>query len=386
MDLIGALMRASLRIGRILGIPIYIHVTFLIILPLFAVYFATTTYEVLGFRLGLGGLGLGFPSEMVLGTLAALIFFASVLAHELAHSYVALRHGYKISGITLFIFGGVSQIEETPPQAPGEALMAFLGPATSLAIGAVMTSLSWAISFSDGNTSLMLAEITLGLIGFYNVFLGVFNLLPAFPMDGGRILRAALAKNMSFVRATEIAASVGRAFAIAMAVVGIFFNLWLVILAIFIYFGAGEEERGTKISESFTGIKVRDLMTEEISFVSPDISVRQLLDKMLEEKHIGYPVIRGDLLVGVVTLSDATKVPQDQQQQVMVSQIMTEDIVSVTPDTEVLEAIRALNARGVGRLMVIDSGRMVGIVTRTDLMRAMQILSARGERGTASER
>jgi Zn-dependent protease/predicted transcriptional regulator len=371
-------MRASLRIGRILGIPIYIHVTFLIILPLFAVYFATTTYEVLGFRLGFGGLGLGFASEMILGTLAALIFFASVLAHELAHSYVALRHGYKISGITLFIFGGVSQIEETPPQAPGEALMAFLGPASSLAIGAAMISLSWAVAFFDGDTGLMLAEITLGLIGFYNVFLGVFNLLPAFPMDGGRILRATLAKNMSFVRATEIAASVGRAFAIAMAVVGIFFNLWLVILAIFIYFGAGEEERGTKVSESFTGIKVRDLMTEEISFVSPDISVRQLLDKMLEEKHIGYPVMRGDQLVGVVTLSDAAKVPQDRQQEVMVSQIMTEDIISVTPDTEVLEAIRALNARGVGRLMVIDSGRMVGIVTRTDLMRALQILSARG--------
>jgi len=370
-------MKASIKIGRILGIPIYIHVTFLLILPLFAVYFATAIHQVMGFRLGYGGLGLDTLTELLFGMLAAIIFFTSVLVHELAHSYVALKHGYRISGITLFIFGGVAQIEEVPPRAPGEAVMAFAGPASSLAIGAVMMLFSRGIGTLGDTTGIILIETTFGLIGFYNVLLGLFNLLPAFPMDGGRILRAVLATRMDFVRATEVAASIGRAFAISMAIIGIFFNFWLVILAIFIYFSASGEERSTKLYEAFTGVKVKDIMTKHVSTIPPTMTVRELLDKMMEEKHMGYPVVEGDRVIGVVTLSDAMKVSQDRQGHVMVVNIMSRDIISVTPETEAIEVVKLLSTRGIGRVLVMESGRVVGIVTRTDLMKAMQILSAR---------
>lgn len=372
-------MKASIKIGKILGIPIYLHVTFLLILPLFAVYFATAIHQVMGFRLGYGGLGLGIFTELLFGMLAAVIFFASVLIHELAHSYIALKHGYRISGITLFIFGGVAQIEEIPPHAPGEAVMAFAGPASSLAIGAVMMSLSWVISTIGNSTGVILIETTFGLIGFYNILLGVFNLLPAFPMDGGRILRAVLAKRMDFVRATEVAASIGRAFAVTMAIIGIFFNFWLVILAIFIYFSASGEERSTKLYEAFTGVKVRDIMTKHVSTIPPTMTVKELLDKMMEEKHMGYPVVENDRIIGIVTLSDAMKVPKDMHEHTTVASIMSREIISVTPDTEAIDVVKLLSTQDIGRVLVVESGRIVGIVTRTDLMKAMQILSAKSK-------
>lgn len=372
-------MRASVRIAGILGIPIKIHVTFLLILPLFVAVFGFTSASILGIRLGFGGLGLGLPLELVLGTIAALLFFASVLIHELAHSYVAIRYGYEISGITLFIFGGVSQIEKAPSEAPGEAFMAFVGPASSLAIGAVALPISFAVPMLGEGLALEVTAIMIGLIGFYNLFLGAFNLLPAFPMDGGRILRAFLARRMPFLKATQTAASVGKFFAIAMAFFGILIlNFWLIILAIFIYFGAGEEERGTRLSEAFKGVKVRDLMTREISSVDPDETVRELLDKMLLEKHMGYPVLEGGRLVGMVTLHDAAGVSKEQQWAILVKDIMSREVVSVSPDTDAMSAIQLLSSRGIGRLIVKEGEEMVGIVTRTDLVRAMEILSMTG--------
>ena len=371
-------MRASLRVARILGIPINIHVTFLIILPLFAAIFATYSQSVLGVRLGFGGLGLGLPLELLLGTIAAIIFFISVLVHELAHSYVAMRYGYQISGITLFIFGGVSQIEKVPSKAPGEALMAFVGPASSMVIGVVSLPLSFLIYELSEGLAVEITAIMVGLIGFYNLFLGGFNLIPAFPMDGGRILRSLLAKRMSFTKATSTAASIGKAIAIGMAIFGIFYNFWLIILAIFIYFGAGEEERSTKLSESFQGVKVRELMTTEVSSVGPNETVRELLDKMLLEKHMGYPVVDQGRLIGVVTLQDAAKVSKEEQWAIQVRDIMSREVLTVAPETDVMEAVRLISSKGIGRLIVKQDNEMVGIVTRTDLVRAMEILSARG--------
>ncbi|HVO77382.1 MAG TPA: site-2 protease family protein, partial [Methanomassiliicoccales archaeon] len=209
-------MPASLRIGKLFGIPIYLHISLLLILPLFAFVFAYTSVTVFIFPLGYNNLPIDDISKIILGTVAAIVFFISVLVHELAHSVVAVRRGYKISGITLLIFGGVSQIEAEPEEAKGEAWMAFVGPLTSIIIGLVFTALFVLVNGLSSSIFVQAIAITLSIIGFYNILLGFFNLIPAFPMDGGRVLRAELAKRMDFLKATQISVSVGKYLAIVM--------------------------------------------------------------------------------------------------------------------------------------------------------------------------
>lgn len=369
-------MKASLRVGRLMGIPIKIHVSFLLILPLFAFSFAFAYTRLLGFTLGYGGLPLDDVAKLVLGLIAALLFFIAVLLHELAHSYVAIRNGYKISGITLFLFGGVSEIESHPKDAPGEALMAFVGPATSFAIGLVFLP-AWYLLEGMSGLGWNIAAITAGLISFYNILLGAFNIIPAFPMDGGRVLRAVLVKRLGFIRATTVAVQVGKMMAVAMAVLGfMIFNPWLMFIALFIYIGAGEEERGTKVAQALEGLTVGQIMTTPVSVVTPGSSIRELLDRMITEKHMGYPVVEGDKLVGIVTLQDVQKVPASRHDDATVGSIMTADVLTVTPDTPAMEAIQALSRNRIGRLVVLDQGRIGGIVSRSDLIHILEVRAA----------
>ncbi|MBI0584251.1 MAG: CBS domain-containing protein [Methanomassiliicoccus sp.] len=372
-------MKGSLKIGRLLGIPIKIHISFLLILPLFALSFAFASTSLLGFTLGYGGLPLADWAKLALGLSATILFFIAVLVHELAHSYVALRNGYRISGITLFLFGGASEIEHQPKDAPGEGLMALIGPVTSFAIGLAFLPLWYLFSGMSG-LGWEIATITVGLTSFYNLLLAGFNIIPAFPMDGGRVLRAVLAKRLGFTRATSIAVQVGKMVALAMALVGfIFFNPWLIIIALFIYIGAGQEERGTLISQALDGVTVGQVMTSPVSTIGPGASIRDLLDKMMIEKHLGYPVVDGGRLVGIVTLQDAQKVPVDQHLVVRVGQVMTPQVMTVAPDTPAMEAIQAVSGKNIGRLVVLDQDRIVGIISRSDLMRVLEVRVA--ERG-----
>ncbi|WP_019176719.1 site-2 protease family protein [Methanomassiliicoccus luminyensis] len=370
-------MRASLRLGRLYGIPIMVHVTFLLILPLFGLSFAFADFNYFGFQLGFGALPIGDLEKLALGLFAAALFFIAVLLHELAHSIVALRNGYVISGITLFFFGGVSEIEKTPPNAPGEAFMAFVGPATSFAIGLVLLPFWYvANNFVDGLGGEILT-VMLGLMSFYNLLLGAFNIIPAFPMDGGRVLRSVLAKRVGFMRATRIAVNVGKVIAVVMALVGfLFLNLWLVIIAFFIYMGAGEEGRGTEISHAMEGVSVREIMTSEVSTVMPNMNVAAFMEKMMAERHLGYPVMDGGRLVGMVTLQDAQKVPLSEQPTVSVGQIMSPQVITVSSATPAMDAIQLISSKKIGRLVVVDDDRVVGIISRSDLLRAMEIRAA----------
>jgi len=374
-------MRSSLRLGSALGVPIKIHVTFLIILPIFALAFGFTATEILGFRIGFGDLPVGWVEKLLLGTVAAILFFGAVLVHELAHSYVAMRNGYTISGITLFIFGGVSEIEKQPPQAPGEALMAFVGPATSFVIGLILLPF-WVLILDDvtGLGGVILGT-TVSMMSFYNILLAGFNIIPAFPMDGGRVFRSLLARRMGFMKATRTAVAVGKGIAVIMAVVGFFYNFWLILIALFIYVGAREEERSTMVSMALEGVTVESIMTREVSTVPPNMPVRELLDKMMAEKHQGYPVVSGDRVVGVVTLQDIQRVPQANQWNTTVEQVMSRELVTVQPSTPAADAIQTVAARQIGRLLVMEGDRLVGIVSRSDLIRTMEIRAM--ERGDA---
>lgn len=376
-------MAASVRIGTVLGIPIHLHVTFLIILPLFAFAFAVGTGSILGFVLGFGELDSDWVARYAFGAVAAVIFFATILAHELAHSYVAIRYGVRIKSITLMLFGGVASLEEIPRKPRQELVMAFAGPLTSISIGLASYAGMKAIALASSDSVLFQGtELLLGLMAFYNILLAGFNLLPAFPMDGGRMLRSYLATKMSHVEATRKAARAGRYFAIAMGIFGIFtFQIFLILIAFFVYTGAQEEERATVITDSLEGLSVRQIMTDAVQVVHPDTTLQQLLDLMFSTHHMGFPVVDYGV-VGVVTLTDAQKVPKETVPFTRVKDIMTRDVVSVPPEMDAAQALMLMTGRNIGRLLVIDQGRLVGVVTKKDFLRAVDIMMAR-RRGVA---
>jgi Zn-dependent protease/predicted transcriptional regulator len=378
-------MRASLKVARIFGIPIYLHVTLLLILPLFAASFAISTGSIWIFKVGYGDLPIDLTGQLLLGTVAAVILFVSILVHELAHSYVALKKGYTITGITLFIFGGVSQIGKVPDRAPGEALMAFVGPASSIVIGAAFTPIYLLVDGLGSSLTLQALAITLSATAFYNLLLGAFNLLPAFPMDGGRVLRAILARRMGYLRATETAVNVGKVAAVIMGFVGFISNIWLILIAFFVYMGADEELRGTRVSEALRGLKVKDIMTKDISSVDVMTPVSEVVRKMMTERHIGYPVLELGRIVGMVTLEDVSKVPEERRSLTFVKDIMSKQLVSIPVGAEAMDALQLMSSRDIGRLVVMEvvmeNGAMVGIVTRSDIVRAVNMMAqAKGMR------
>ncbi|MFB6217800.1 MAG: CBS domain-containing protein, partial [Halobacteriaceae archaeon] len=210
-----------------------------------------------------------------------------------------------------------------------------------------------------------------------NVALAAFNLLPAFPMDGGRVLRAVLARNRPFVEATRTAARVGKLFAALLGVVGLLgLNVVLVGVAFFIYVGATGEVRQAELRASFEGVTVGDLMTPlgDLRTVPPEMPVSDLVALLFRERHTGYPVVDDGTLVGIVTLEDLRTVPADDRGAYRVEDVMTTDLETVRVDANPVDALARMQQAGVGRLPVVDDrGAMVGLLSRTDLLAALTV-------------
>ena len=371
----------SFRIGSLFGIPIKLDLTFLLVLPLFAYLIGrqveTITVEVLNGAMGAGidpAVLTGGGTEWIIGFAAALGLFLGVVLHELGHSLVAMRYGFSIDSITLWIFGGIAALADMPEDWKQELAIAVAGPAVSLALGGACYGLLVAIP--EGFPA---ARFVVGYLALLNVVLAVFNMLPGFPMDGGRVLRALLARTRPYARATEIAANVGKLFAILLGLFGLLVtqNIVLIGLAFFIYIGAASEARQTMLKAAFEGVTVADLMTpaERLDTVDPRDTVAELIGRMIRERHTGFPVVEGDRLVGVVTLDDARTVDQVERDAYTVRDVMTSDLTTVTPDTDAMTAIERMQEEGIGRLPVVDGrGDLVGIVSRTDLMTAFEII------------
>jgi Zn-dependent protease len=277
-------MKSSVKIGSVMGIPIRLHITFLLILPFLAYAFAVA----------MPPFGFGNVPEAalryMLGTIAAVLLFASVLLHEIGHSYVAKKNGIQISDITLYLFGGVSAMEDIPRNPRVEMPMALTGPFISIVLGVLLAIVYyvWAGIRTDPIWGTMLF-----LLAYLNVALGIFNLLPGFPMDGGRVLRAFLAMRMSYIKATEYAVGAGKIFAILLGLLGLLMGmhgLWLIIIAFFIYIAGTGEEQSTVVSLELEGNKVDDIMTRDVETIDASASVAALLDLIFSRKHMGYPV------------------------------------------------------------------------------------------------
>jgi len=352
-----------------MGIPIRLHWTFLLVILYIAWAFASISEQVLGKTYGLGSIepvSLRWTYSLVF----AVVLFACVALHELGHSYIAHKNGIIIRSITLYFFGGVSAVEEIPRNPRLELQMAFAGPAVSGVIGLITVLLA---SLLPENSALAIMLWTLGLM---NIILMVFNLIPAFPMDGGRLLRAWFATRMPYIRATRNAAGIGKIFAILMFVLGLFsFNFMLLFVAFFVYVGASEEEKATEIIVSLEGIKVRDIMSAQVRTIAPDMTLRELKELMFREKHRGYPVMSGDEMLGIVTLTDLQKVPDEQLDHITAEKVMARKLYVIAPVEEASTAIKMMNEKQIRRLPVMDNGRLVGIVSREDLVRALELSS-----------
>lgn len=372
----------GLRIGSGFGIPIKLNWTFLIVLPLFAALIAwdiaqlvSVINETFNTAMDTGQLSQGLL-PWILGFVSALGLFLGVLLHEFGHSLVAMRYGYEIDSITLWLFGGVAGFAEIPEDWRHELLISVAGPVVSVCIG--VGSYVVFLLLPSGFDAI---RFVFGYLAILNVVLAVFNLLPGFPMDGGRILRALLARNQPHAQATQKAAEVGKLFAFLLGLVGLFSNWFLILLAFFIYIAASGEAQQTTIKASFEGVTVSDVMTskESLRTITEDATITDLMNRMFDERHIGYPVVRNGDLVGMVTLDDASSIEEVEQDAYRVEDVMTSNVKTITPNTDAMEAFQRMQQNDIGRLPVVDeTGNLVGIISRTDLMRAFNVIQASG--------
>ena len=367
-------MSASVPLGKAFGVPVFLHFSSIVIIALFTYVLAFQSIPVRGLPVGFGRMDVALAVRLVLGLVVAVLFIASVLLHELAHSWLAVSMGYKVSGITIFIFGGVSQMEEMPKDPKQELKVAFIGPATSLVLGAAFLGGFLAMRYAPSGVAFEAVMISMGTLAFYNLVLGAFNLVPAFPTDGGRVLRAGLAMRTNMRDATRTAASVGKVVAIGMAVVGLLtFNLWFILVAAFIYMGGSQEERGTLVSLALEHHHVGEVMLPNVDPVPPTMTLAELYALMWQHRQLGYPVVDGGRLVGLVTFDHIRGVPQDQFPVVRVGDVMHRQVITAAPMDDAMEAFKRL-VRGPGDMLVVmDAGRVVGTVTQADFMRAVKL-------------
>ncbi|HEX8037265.1 MAG TPA: site-2 protease family protein [Ktedonobacterales bacterium] len=377
-------MRA-IRLGRIAGIEIDLDWSWLIILALFTGSLATGQFPQTV-------PGLSAVAYLGAGLLASLLLFASVIAHELGHSLVARRFGVPVKDITLYIFGGVSSLEREPKTPGAEFLIAVVGPVVSLVLGAVF----WLLSLPLRGFSPLSFSI-LGYLGVANITLGIFNLLPGFPLDGGRVLRAILWKvTGNPQRATRGAARTGQVLALLFILIGVllFFNgdffggIWIGFIGWFLFSAAAAANRQMAIDNTFRGLTVRDLMQPAPASAPANISLQRLVEEYILPLGLrAVPVMQAGRPVGVISLNDLRKVPRDQWEGVPVGYAMTpiDRIHSVAPQQPIADILPLLADGDVGLLPVVENDTLVGILSREAIVHAVDVRRNLGVGGRVVE-
>lgn len=366
----------SFRIGRILNIPIEVNYTWFIIFVLVVTNLTVVFRAEYDFPLAL---------SFIEGTITAGLFFSSLLLHELSHSLVARRNKIPIQKITLFVFGGVAQMTEEPKNAATEFKMAVAGPLMSLLLGLIFAA------------ALLLTQ-TFGLgpfisVPFFwlfqiNVALAVFNSAPGFPLDGGRVFRAALWYfTGDFTKATRAAAYTGQALAYMIIIAGFYLiisqsnigGFWLVLIGLFLNQTAQASYRQVLFEKSLSGVTVSDLMSAEVVTVGPELSLSTLVDDFFLKYKFGrFPVTKGDSFLGVITLHDIKEVPRERWDAVTTGQTVhpLDDEHVVRPGDEAVTALMRMAKEDAGHLLVVEAQRLVGIVTRSDIIRLIKVKAA----------
>ncbi len=377
------------QIGRIYGIPIRIHISWLIVF-----WFVT-------WGLATGYLpdtlpGLSALRYWAMGAIASLLLFGSVLLHELGHSYVALKYRIPIGQITLFIFGGVAQMRKEPPSPRAEFLIAIAGPIVSLLIAGVclgLVALAEASSAGDAFRGLIALGAVLGIV---NTNLGLFNLLPGFPLDGGRVLRAGLwAWTKDFYRATSQAATVGLLFGLGFGLIGALLVVgalsgtlssqvassggWIILLGVFLFAAARSSRRQAAMRASLAAVPVRELMVRTVVSLPPELTLEDAVNRyFLPYGHSGFPVVEEGRLIGLLTVADVQAVPISRWASSRVSEIMrSADQLTVAPDLSTMQAVDRMIQQEVERLIVVDNGLVVGLITRAVIAHFAEVYPSR---------
>ncbi|MBA5874105.1 MAG: CBS domain-containing protein [Nitrospira sp. CR1.2] len=365
------------KIGHVFGIPIHVHASWLLVF-FFVTWSLATGYlpEVLP--------GLSDPRYWAMGGVAALLLFASVLLHELGHSLVALRYRIPISQITLFIFGGVAQMRKEPPHPRAEFLIAIAGPVVSFLLAGLCLGLVTLLEWIPAGVSMHGLAALGTLLGMVNTQLGLFNLLPGFPLDGGRALRAGLwAWGKDYYRATSQAALVGLLFGVSFGLFGALLLVgglsgtasssmassggWIVLLGAFLFSAARGSRKQAAIRSSLASVPVCELMVANVVALSPDITVEEAVNQyFLPYGYGGFPVVQEGRLVGVVGVRDVQAVRNSLWAFRRVADIMqtSDDEMVVAPDLSAMDALERMLALGAERLVVVQDGQLLGLVTR----------------------
>lgn len=366
-------MPGSLHLGKIAGIDIYINFSWLIILVFLTWSLATGWFPQL-YR------GWSISTYWIVSFIATLLLFVSVLLHELAHSLVARARGLQVKNITLFIFGGVSNIQEEPASPGVEFQMAVVGPVVSLLIGGAALLLQ--LPLQGSNSSL---QGILFYLGVTNILLGIFNLIPGFPLDGGRVLRSIIWKiSGSLRRATQVSTIVGQVIAYLFILWGIwlFFTgdllggLWIGFIGWFLLSSAQAANSQVMLQSMFRGVTVSDVMNTRPNTVPANISLQRLVDEyFLPSALRSALVMQGDQLAGLITLSDIRQVPREQWSQVPVGHAMIplERLHVVQPQQSLNDVLPLMAGRDVNQLPVVQNGALVGILSRDAIVRFLEV-------------
>lgn len=362
-------MKGSIKLFSVKGIEINVHFTFLLILIWAAYYW--------GVQAGQGMTGALF------GVVVTILLFACVTLHELAHSLIAMRYGVTVREITLLPIGGLAQMEEIPAKPAQELKVSLAGPLTNIAIAIllILICLPLGLRSTMGVAELFQVLGTVswrGLVAYLvsaNLILGVFNLIPAFPMDGGRVLRAFLAMRMDYARATAIAVSIGQGLAVLLGLWGFMGGgFTLIFIAIFVYLGAGQEGRMVEVKSVLEDMQVRQAMSRPVQTLTPTDTVNEVVELILQGLQADFPVLEDDRLVGMLTEGDVLAALHKEGADVSVGQVMRRRFAVARPEETLVEVQGRMSAARLRSVPVVERDRVVGLLTAQDINEAYRLL------------
>jgi Zn-dependent protease len=364
-------MKWSWRIGQVAGIGIFVHGTFLLLLAWVAVSDLWQGQSLL---------------HALAGILFILTLFAIVVLHELGHALTARRFGIRTRDITLLPIGGVARLERMPDDPRQELLVALAGPAVNFALaGLIFAALALAGTVVTVGEVALVGGSFVGRLFWVNVMLGAFNLLPAFPMDGGRVLRALLAMRMDYVAATQRAASVGQALALALGFVGLFSNPFLVFIALFVWIGAGEEAALAQMNSALRGIPIGAVMITDFRTLEPRDALTRAIAHIMAGSQEDFPVLDGGQVVGVLTRSDLLAALSRRGPDTVVEEVMQRRFDIADPGEMADGVLARLQEHACHSLPVVRAGRLVGVVTMENVGEFLSIQTALAVRERAAK-
>ncbi|MGB8983463.1 MAG: site-2 protease family protein [Anaerolineales bacterium] len=355
-------MKWQWKLGTFAGIDVFVHATFLLLIGWIG-YSHWLEYE--------------SWAKVAEGVLFILALFLCVVLHEYGHALTARRYGVKTRDITLYPIGGVARLERMPEKPIEELWVALMGPAVNVVIAALLFAYLFATNGLVPLTDLTVASGSfLGRLMTVNISLVLFNLIPAFPMDGGRVLRALLAMRMDYVRATQIAANVGQGLAFLLGLIGLFNNPFLLFIAFFVWIGASQEASMVQMRNTISGIPVTNAMQTRFETLSPSDRLERVVKLILAGSQQDFPVVEGEQFVGVLTRDDFIRALSQQGQSTLVANVIRRNVPSVDSHEMVETALTRIQESGAKTLPVMHGGRFVGLVTSENITEFLMIRSA----------